>query len=149
LPATQFLLEIADVSFSEAWGFEIKYPAMPWDNPDLLAAWLRAFLLTQVIEVPLYVAAGWKRASPLHLVAAGAACTAITHPLLWFVWPHVVHDYTAFVISGEIAVTLAESGLFFLLVPKISLARAAGAAFVANGSSYGIGELLRAVGWFS
>jgi len=119
---------------------------VPWENPDLHAAWLRAFLLTQLVEVPLYVAIGWKRASLLHLAAAGAACTAITHPMLWFVWPHVVHDYTAFVITGEIAVTLAEGVVLWLLVPKISPTRAAGAALVANGASYGIGELLRAVG---
>lgn len=121
---------------------------MPWENPELLAAWLRAFVLTQVIEIPVYVAVGWKKGTLRHLVAAGAACTALTHPVLWFVWPHVVHDYTTFVVSGEIGIAIVEGVIFWGAVPKISAARAFGASLVANGASYGIGELLRALGLF-
>ena len=113
-----------------------------------MAAWLRAFVLTQVIEIPVYVAVGWNKGSLLRLIGAGAACTAVTHPMLWFVWPHVIHDYTTFVVSGEIGITIVEALIFWRAVPKLSATRACGAALVANGASYGIGELLRALGLF-
>lgn len=124
---------------------------MPFSDvdPELLKAWARAFALTQVIEVPIYTAIAWKKAPLPRLIAAAFACTAVTHPLLWFVWPHVVTDYTAFVVSGELLIAVGESLLFFALIPRLDLPRAIGAAFVANATSYGMGQLLRAVGLFS
>jgi hypothetical protein len=118
-------------------------------DAEYVALWARAFCLTQVMEVPIYTAIAWKRAPAWRLALAAFACTAITHPLLWFVWPFVVRDYTAYVISGELLIAAAETLIFFALIPKLTLPRAIAAAFLANAVSYGVGQLLHALGLFS
>jgi hypothetical protein len=70
--------------------------ALPW------GAWLEAFALTQLVEVPVYVwllradglGAGWRR----WLWGFGAS--AWTHPAVWFVFPPVVFGLRAWVIDG-------------------------------------------------
>ncbi len=116
-------------------------------EPDgLVLAWARAFVFTLVVEVPIYAGLSWKRAPLWHLVLAAAACTAVTHPLLWFVWARLVQDPTTAVVVGEILVAAVEGLLFFALVKRVTLPWALGTAFVANAASYGLGQLLRAVG---
>ncbi len=117
-------------------------------DAEYVGMWARAFILTQVIEVPIYTAVAWKRAPTWRLALSAFCCTAITHPLLWFVWPFVVRDYTAYVISGELLIAAAETLIFFALIPKLTLPRAVAAAFLANAASYGIGHFLRVVGLF-
>lgn len=60
-------------------------------SPPYLRAWLWAFLFTQAVEVPIYIAAlrraarrgaGAPAAGRIAVAAAGAS--AITHPILWF-----------------------------------------------------------------
>jgi hypothetical protein len=117
--------------------------------------WCQAFAFTLVVEVPLFVlvaARGLTRAerAPIwRLILAGAAGTALTHPLLWFVWPRVIADYTTYIVTGELLVALIESLTFFALASPIRLARAIGASFIANAASYGIGALLQELGWMS
>jgi hypothetical protein len=113
--------------------------------------WLQAFVFTLNVEIPLFVAVARlgsghekdRRAPLWRLALAGAAGTCLTHPLLWFVWPRVVHDYAAYIASGEILIAVIESATFFALARPISLPRAIAASFVANGASYGLGILLR------
>lgn len=55
---------------------------------DWILRWLSAFALTQCVEMGFYVNAhpGGARARPLReRVAIAFACSAITHPLVWFV----------------------------------------------------------------
>ena len=111
-----------------------------------IQAWAFAFGLTLLIEVPMYVALSWGKARWWHLALAGAACTAVTHPLLWFVWIRVIHDYDTYLLTGELAVAVIETLVFFALVPKVALARAFVVSCAANLFSWGIGRLLQESG---
>jgi hypothetical protein len=120
-------------------------------NADVLALvfpfWLRAFVITLSMEIPIFVVLariGMKREScPVwRLAVAGAAGTLVTHPLLWFVWPHVISGYTLYIITGELLVATIESFTFFLIARPIHLSRAFLVSFIANGVSWGLGALL-------
>ena len=55
----------------------------------MIGAWLRAFLLTQTIEMGVY--AHVMGARPLReRIAIAFGASAITHPLVWFVIPDAV-----------------------------------------------------------
>ncbi len=114
-----------------------------------IQAWAVAFGLTLLLEVPFYVALAWRKAAWWHLALAGAACTCVTHPLLWFVWIRVFdlhQDYDAYILTGELAVVVIETLVFFALVPKITFARAFVVACAANLFSWGLGRILQEVG---
>ena len=109
----------------------------------LLAAWLSAFLLTQLVEMPIWLAAarrlGWKRA---FLIAFGTS--ALTHPLLWFAIPWDRWPYEPTVIGAEIAVVIVET----LFAGALGLKRPWLWALIANGASIAAGTLTRwAFGW--
>ncbi len=74
-------------------------------------SWARAFLATQVIEVPVVV--GWLRgkvpvreAVPLAILAS-----TLTHPLLWYAWP-TFQPYWLWLGTGEALVWTAEGLLY-------------------------------------
>ena len=116
----------------------------------ILPHWACAFALTLAVEVPIFVLlarhTAAKRKVPScsrrRAAAAGALGSCITHPLLWFVWPFVVTDYTAYIISGELLVTAVESFTFYLFARPISFKRAALVAVTANAASFGSGMLV-------
>jgi hypothetical protein len=105
----------------------------------LLGPWLRSFLLTLVLEVPVFVLLARGIAPPLRAALAAAAGSCVTHPLLWFAWPLVVSDYTRYIVSGELLAALAESVVFCALARPVPWSRALAASFIANASSYGVG----------
>jgi len=117
----------------------------------ILPYWLKAFAITLALEVPLYVLVSRRfvqkdrKVSTLRLALAGAAGTFLTHPLLWFVWPRVVHDYTAYIISGELIVAVVESFVFYLASRAVSLRAAFITSFVANAVSFALGALIQFV----
>lgn len=103
-------------------------------------SWLRAFALTQCIEVPIYLwFARGKPWSSRLLFAAGAS--AITHPLLWWALPWTVTSYATLAVAGESGVWLIE-GLWAMLwrIPRPFLA-----SLIANAASMGIGWLVSAL----
>jgi hypothetical protein len=120
----------------------------------ILPLWFQAFAFTLAVEVPVFVAVARlpvgtppKDRAPLwRLALAGAAGTCATHPSLWFLWPRVVGDYTAYIVSGELLVTAIESATFFALARPITWPRAVAASVTANAASFGLGLLLRAAG---
>lgn len=114
----------------------------------VLPLWLGAFGFTLAVELPLFVLVGWwlgrdaKRIAIWRLAVAGAAGTIVTHPLLWFVWPLVVHDYTDYIVSGEILVACVETLTFYAIARPACFLHAVAASFIANGFSYGLGLLV-------
>ena len=68
----------------------------------VLVSWAVAFVLTQLIEMPIYVLG--LRVRPW--TAFGAS--AITHPIVWFVIPPVFHALWA--TLGHVAPSLALTG---------------------------------------
>lgn len=103
-----------------------------------MSAWLRAFLFTQLVEVPIYV-----RTLDCSIpVAFGAS--AITHPVVWFGFfgPWIDADYWTRVIAAELFAWLVEAAYFAFLFREH---RALLWAFVANGASASAGFLSRAL----
>jgi hypothetical protein len=100
--------------------------------------WFWAFLFTQVVEVPLYSAATRGRV----LVAFGAS--ALTHPIVWFVFPLLPVDYWPMVILAESFAILVEGAYLSLFRVRHAFAWAA----AANLASVTLGFACRALlGW--
>ncbi len=113
--------------------------------------WLGAFVFTQLVECPIYVAALRKseRSWALALAIAFGA-SAITHPVVWFVIPwlwnalHRAGGYWGMVVAAELFAILVEA----LYLNRLGLRRALVWAFVANLSSVTLGLISRAIfGW--
>ena len=82
----------------------------------MVISWLRAFALTQLIEAPVYAAAlhgagRGESASPKNrsarLLALGLVPSALTHPVVWFVFPTLTQgplevSYLAMVACAEL-----------------------------------------------
>jgi hypothetical protein len=105
--------------------------------------WLTAFLITQVVEVPIYLLAlarrpAWQR--PL----LGFGASTLTHPLVWVLtyrlatlvgfWPAVA--------CTEALAVVVEATYLRVLGVRDALLWALGA----NAASFGIGLLLQALG---
>ena len=109
--------------------------------------WLRSFLFTLAVEIPVYVVVSRGQVRPRKAALAGALCSCVTHPLLWFVWREFFTDYKTYVISGELLVGVVESLIFFAVARPVTLPRAISASFLANAASYGLGHLLHKLHW--
>jgi hypothetical protein len=102
----------------------------------VIALWLRAFLFTQIVEMPIYV-----RGLRCSWVAAFGA-SAVTHPLVWFVFfsPRWQADYATKLVAAELFAWLAEAAYFRLLWRR---PRALLWSLLANAASLGLGLLSR------
>ncbi len=106
----------------------------------IFQAWLPSFVLTLAIELPL-AAALMRRDHPWKPALAAGLGTAMTHPLLWFVWPRVVSDYWLYIVTGEAGVVLLETVVYRTLI-GIGWRRAFGVAALVNAASYLLGTLI-------
>jgi hypothetical protein len=119
-----------------------------------MVRWLIAFAFTQVVECPIWVGAlrrcararGPRRSGWLELgIAFGAS--AITHPIVWFVIPHLwlsAHralGYWGMVATGEAFAVIVEAEY----AEGFGLRRAWIWSLVANAASFGLGLLSRSV----
>ncbi len=107
-----------------------------------MTSWLAAFVLTQVLEIPVWMWAGRKVFSSKgrnFLCAFGAS--AITHPVLWFAFPWGSGDYYLVLIVGETFVFVVEA----LWAKWWGLAHPWGISALANGFSLGIGLLVQQI----
>jgi hypothetical protein len=102
----------------------------------MLASWLRAFIFTQLIEVPIYV----RGAGCAPIAAFGAS--ALTHPIIWFglFSPRWRAPYSTRLIAAELFAWLVEAAyLRFALGRRRALLW----SLVANAASLGLGMLSR------
>lgn len=105
--------------------------------------WARAYLATQVIEVP--VVAGWLRTRlPLpEALGVGILASTVTHPLLWYAWPVFEPKWLSLGL-GEVLVWLVEGALYAAWLwrrghpPGVGF----GVALLANAASLTAGLLL-------
>jgi len=110
-----------------------------------MLAWLRAFALTQVVEIPIYSAGlrgrpWWKR------LAVAFMASAITHPFVWFLFPLLMPtraQYWTMVVLAETFAVFAEAA--WLATNR--LRRAFLWALLANGASFSVGMLFWKLGW--
>ncbi len=111
--------------------------------PEDLRAWAVAFMLTQLVEIPIYLRFLRRTARPAaERTAIAFAATAITHPLLWFAGPVVVGasaSFATFLALVEAFAIAAEAAwLAAFRVPRPLLASA-----LANATSVAVGLVLR------
>jgi hypothetical protein len=108
----------------------------------ILGLWLRAFVFTQIIEAPIYrraLGVSWGRA---------LAPTAITHPIVWFVFPllrRVGVDYVSMVILAELFAWLVEAAFLAKTQPRVPMKKALLVSLAANAASVLLGLACRAL----
>jgi len=109
---------------------------------ELLVRWVVAFAFTEIIEVPIYR----RMLGSKFLEAFGAS--AVTHPLLWFVFVPAVRGhltYVQYAAIGEVSVLLLEAAWFRFLFKR---EKALLGSLVANGASYFLALVAHALfGW--
>ena len=127
-----------------------------------MSAWLSAFALTQLVEVPIYLRAllqpspgaeseseAEDQTKPQRSLAAALAlafaASAITHPVVWFVMPKLVPgSWLRMVLVAESFAILTEAAW----LRAFGLRRALAWAGLANAASVLVGLGLRRVfGW--
>lgn len=107
-----------------------------------LHAWLRAFAFTQIVEVPIY--------RRMLGVSYGRAFTAsaITHPVVWFVFPSVGSalgvGYLGYAILAELFAWLVEA-FYFARVARIPLRRSLLVSLCANAASVALALIGRSL----
>lgn len=111
-----------------------------------MTAWLAAFVFTQIVELPIYLVAiarsrGTTSFPRDAVVAFGAS--AITHPIVWFVFPALfpARAYVAMIASAEVFAVVVEAAW----LRAFGVRRALAWSIVANGTSFGLGMLSRAL----
>ncbi len=100
--------------------------------------WLTAYLLTQVVEVPVYLFAG-KKLPQLRrwLLALGAS--TVTHPVVWFAFPWGTAPWELCFVAAEAFAVVVEGFL-----GKIAgLERPWLWALAANGASVLVGLIIQ------
>jgi len=111
------------------------------------ALWLRAFVLTCAIEIPVYTAVLWRPWGGARRLASllllGFALQLATHPALWFLAPRF-EPYATWVVVMELLVWAVEGGLVALALggrprPRVALGWGLLASFAANLTSTLIG----------
>jgi len=108
---------------------------------SVVLGWLYAFVFTQLIEVPIYRRALRGRT----LVAFGAS--AVTHPFVWFAFPRLPVATWIWMAAAETFAVGVEA-VWLRLFGVEGLRRCLGWALLANGASFGLGQVCSAVfGW--
>jgi len=118
-------------------------------EPGEFAGWVRAFVFTQLVEMPLYVAVMSTRrfgvARPLGWrIFVAFLCSLITHPFVWFVFPRIVdsyEDYVLMVIEAETFAVVVEA----LVLRRFGVRYAGVVSFLVNMTSMSLGFLIRAL----
>jgi hypothetical protein len=113
-------------------------------SESFVELWVRAFVFTQIVEVPVYLALAKTR------VWKAFSLTLVTHPLLWFVyWKLVTLPRSEKTLLGELGVLAVESAMLFAYErPRLPWWKATAVAFAANAASYLAGEATRALWGF-
>ena len=101
----------------------------------MLIAWLWGFLFTQIVEIPIYA---W----PLRgRVGVAFTASAITHPIVWFVFPRLIQPYVPMVLAAELFAVVVET----VWLRRFGVRHALLWSLAANGASVGLGFLSRAL----
>lgn len=131
----------------------------------MIGAWLGAFVFTQAVEVPVWMAAlGRRRAGqgggadaatdgagggaamggPGARFAVAFGASGLTHPVVWFVLPQLGLPYWTYVAIAETYAVAVEA----LWGWRWGLRHAWAWSLLANGLSFGLGMVSRrAFGW--
>jgi hypothetical protein len=109
-------------------------------NAAYSALWRSVFLLALALELPM-VALVSPRERRWWAVLSSLVGNAITHPLLWFVWPRLL-PYGAAVITGELVAVAVEGALIAFAIRSRS---GFAIALLANAYSWLVGDFVMRV----
>jgi hypothetical protein len=117
------------------------------DESDLVLAWLRAFVVTWVVELlvltPLLCKEDKKLGRCVGVITLGQIAS---HPLVWFVFPVLELPYLVYCGIAELWAVVVEAALYRLVYPSLTLKRAGLLSLAANGASVVVGLILRRFG---
>ena len=100
-----------------------------------------AFLLTESIEIPIYLY-GTRADGPLRWrIAAAFGASAVTHPAVWFVFPALSLPYWAYFAAAETFAVAVE----WLYLRAFGVNNALLLSLIANATSAGVGLALYAI----
>jgi len=108
-------------------------------------SWTTAFVLTQLLELPVYLGFMGTELSPPLRVAVAFGASALTHPLLWFVADPLLVPllgYWGFFVVGESLVVVVEGAY----LRAFGVAKPWRLALAANGFSALVGLGLQLLG---
>lgn len=100
--------------------------------------WLTAYLVTQAVEVPIYLHAGRRLSAPRRWLFAIGAST-VTHPVVWFVFPWETGSWGLCFVLAETFAVVVEGALG----KWAGLKRPWFRALVANGASVVVGFMVQ------
>jgi hypothetical protein len=121
-------------------------------SADYLHAMLLGYLLTVAVETPLLLAGLSRRHAVRVRLFAGVWLSACTYPVVWLVLPPLFPERWLYLLVAETFAPLAECVLFWLAFvrgqPHVlrATARDMFAIVAANLGSFGVGEMVYAVG---
>ncbi len=129
---------------------------MPTDlSRDYLLAMAVGYALTVVVETAVLLVALSCRHSLRIRIFAGFWLTACTYPVVWLVLPSFFGDRTTYLVVAETFAPVAECAIFWAAFLRGRLENR-GANFrdflaitVANLASFGVGELIKDLGWWT
>ncbi len=103
-------------------------------------SWAEAFAVTQLCEVPIYALALRPRPVTRRLLI-GFGASALTHPVVWFVFPVLVHGYWLMVACAEAFAVLAEAAY----LDRFRVPHPLAWSLLANATSVAVGLTMRAL----
>ncbi len=123
---------------------------------DYFQLMLIGYLITVAVETAVLVMALSRRHSPKVKLFAGAWLTACTYPVVWLVLPPLfdADQRRLYLLVAETFAPVAECAIFWFAFVRgrqyepRATARDFGAITLANLCSFGLGELLVAMGLF-
>jgi hypothetical protein len=106
-----------------------------------MLAWLEAFTITQLVEVPVYFYALHElNFSKLKKVSVAFGASAITHPIVWFIFPVLLPSHPAVTVAGAETFAVAVEAVY---LRAFGLRLYFSWSLVANSLSFSVGLLLR------
>ncbi len=103
-----------------------------------LNEWSGAFLVTQLVEVPIYLCLATMLRLPKRFIY-GAGASTITHPIIWFCLPWASGPYVMLILIAEAFAVIVEAlwGRWWGVRSPWRV------SFLANASSFSAGLVLR------
>jgi hypothetical protein len=110
---------------------------------DWILAWLRAFALTVIVEVP--IAMLLLRTAEPNIFRRGAIAffaQLVTHPCVWFVFAWLPFSWPVDITIAEAWAWGVEIVFYAVVIKELSWKRAALTSIAANATSFGLGLIL-------
>ncbi|VVB66247.1 Uncharacterised protein [Candidatus Gugararchaeum adminiculabundum] len=102
-----------------------------------------AFILTNLLEMPVAYFFLWKTEEPKRILAAVLFLNALTLPFVWFIFPQLPFPYWHQLALSEIFAFGIEAILYIKIFKRTNAKIAALAAIAANFISLAIGLFLQ------